>query len=169
MTKHRKHAKLNIPFCAGLILLCLTLFSTHFTSGLYARYVVKDSAEDGARVAKFDVVVNGEADYELSAVCGKTENDMEYSLTIVNNSEVTVKYSLSVIYSITNGQNDITKAVSAVFSEDNQGILEPNGGSQDHTLIFDVVDWDKITSGLSNDDHELTFGFTVVADVEQVD
>ena len=53
MTKHRTHSKLNIPFCAGLVLLCLTLFSMHLTSGLYARYVTSDSAEDAARVIKF--------------------------------------------------------------------------------------------------------------------
>ena len=53
MTKHRTHSKLNIPFCAGLVLLCLTLFSMHLTSGLYARYVTSDSAEDSARVIKF--------------------------------------------------------------------------------------------------------------------
>ena len=53
MTKHRTHSKLNIPFCAGLVLLCLTLFSMHLTSGLYARYVTSDSAGDAARVIKF--------------------------------------------------------------------------------------------------------------------
>lgn len=45
--------KPNIALCAGFILLCLTLFSMHFTSDLYARYVSKDSAEDSARVIKF--------------------------------------------------------------------------------------------------------------------
>lgn len=53
MTKHRTHSKLNIPFCAGLVLLCLTLFSMHLTSGLYARYVTTDSADDAARVITF--------------------------------------------------------------------------------------------------------------------
>ena len=48
-TKHR----INIPMCAACILLCLTLLSIHFTSGLYARYVTRSSSSDDARVAAF--------------------------------------------------------------------------------------------------------------------
>ena len=53
VAKKSSTKKPNIALCAGFILLCLTLFSMHFTSDLYARYVSKDSAEDSARVIKF--------------------------------------------------------------------------------------------------------------------
>ena len=53
VVKKNSTKKPNIALCAGFILLCLTLFSMHFTSGLYARYISRDSAEDSARVIKF--------------------------------------------------------------------------------------------------------------------
>ncbi len=48
-----QQTKINIPICLACILLCLTLFSLHFTSGLYAKYTAKGSGGDGARVIKF--------------------------------------------------------------------------------------------------------------------
>ncbi len=48
-----RHSKLNIPFCAGLLILFLTLFSIHFTGGLYARYTTSASGGDSARVVTF--------------------------------------------------------------------------------------------------------------------
>ena len=52
----------NIMMCLAFVLLCLTLVTTHLTGGLYAKYVAKDSAEDSARVAKFDVdITTGES------------------------------------------------------------------------------------------------------------
>lgn len=48
-----KRKRPNIMMCLAFVLLCLTLLTTHFTGGLYAKYVAKDSAEDSARVIKF--------------------------------------------------------------------------------------------------------------------
>ena len=47
--------KPNIPMCLACVLLCLTLFSVHLCSGLYARYTEKGATNDSARVASFDV------------------------------------------------------------------------------------------------------------------
>ncbi|MBQ3099827.1 MAG: hypothetical protein IJC50_02440 [Clostridia bacterium] len=52
MAKYKK-AQLNIPMCLAAVLLCLTMFSFHFTGGLYAKYIVRDSGDDSARVIKF--------------------------------------------------------------------------------------------------------------------
>ena len=49
----RKRAKINIPMAAACVLLCLTLFSVHFTGDIYAKYVSRAAGEDGARVATF--------------------------------------------------------------------------------------------------------------------
>lgn len=46
-------AMVNIPMCIALALLCLTLVTSHLTSGLYARYVAQDESFDSARVIKF--------------------------------------------------------------------------------------------------------------------
>lgn len=51
-----KKAKLNIPICAALVLLFLTMVSIHMTSGLYARYTTQDSGGDAARVISFSRV-----------------------------------------------------------------------------------------------------------------
>ncbi len=49
----QSRSKLNIPMCAAAVLFCLTLFSMHFTSGLYAKYSTRSEGEDSARVIKF--------------------------------------------------------------------------------------------------------------------
>ena len=46
-------AKVNIPMCLACVLLCLTLFSVHFSSGVVARYTATADSGDSARVIKF--------------------------------------------------------------------------------------------------------------------
>lgn len=53
MKPRRRRAKMNIPMCMACILFCLTLFSIHVTSSLYARYTVSSLGEDSARVITF--------------------------------------------------------------------------------------------------------------------
>ena len=63
--KHMKKSRMNIPMCLAFVLFCLTLFSMHFTNGLYARYVVSDSGGDGARVVKFgELTLTETGDFE---------------------------------------------------------------------------------------------------------
>ena len=65
LRKHRKaQTKLNKPMCFACVLLCLTLFSIHITSGLYAKYTVTATGNDGARVILFkDVHIDEEGDF----------------------------------------------------------------------------------------------------------
>lgn len=49
----RRRSKLNIPMFIASLLLCLTLFSFHLTSGLYAKYTTVSSGSDSGRVAAF--------------------------------------------------------------------------------------------------------------------
>lgn len=57
MNKQRRpKAKMNIPMCVAMVLLCLTLITTHMMCGLYARYIARASGEDSARVAEFGQV-----------------------------------------------------------------------------------------------------------------
>lgn len=94
--------QLNIPMCLAFVLLCLTLISMHFTSGLYAKYVSKGTGMDSARVAKFDVndsmLVHGES-VLLSKGFGtsiRPGTDSGVSFVIDNNSEVTVQCFITV-------------------------------------------------------------------------
>lgn len=49
----RKRAKMNIPMVLAGVLLCLTLLSVHFSSGIYARYTTSADGNDSAKVASF--------------------------------------------------------------------------------------------------------------------
>ena len=63
MVRHHK-TKMNIPMCLAAILLCLTLFSIHLTSGLYAKYISSASGNDSARVIKFgELTLTEEGDF----------------------------------------------------------------------------------------------------------
>ena len=46
-------SKMNIPLCLACVLLCLTLFSFHFSGGVVARYSTTASSGDSARVIQF--------------------------------------------------------------------------------------------------------------------
>lgn len=66
MAKGHKKRKttVNIPICIAGILLCLTLLSIHFMSGLYARYTTSSSGQDSARVIKFgDITLSEIGDF----------------------------------------------------------------------------------------------------------
>ena len=81
--------KFNIPMCAALILLLLTMISIHLTSGLYARYTVTATASDSARVARFDVRS------EVQPVAGE---EGKFSIKVTNASEVAVSYRVDVVF-----------------------------------------------------------------------
>lgn len=53
IARSERRAHMNIPMCIAAVLFCLTLFSLHLMSGLYAKYVVSDDSGDSARVIKF--------------------------------------------------------------------------------------------------------------------
>lgn len=58
MARPRARAKMNIPICLAGVLLCLTMFSFHLSSGVVARYTTTASGTDTARVIKFgDITV----------------------------------------------------------------------------------------------------------------
>ena len=63
MVKHNR-TNVNIPMCLAAILLCLTLLSLHWTSGLYARYSTSEAGSDSARVIRFgDLTLTEEGDF----------------------------------------------------------------------------------------------------------
>ncbi len=91
----QSNEKINIPMCVACVLLCLTLFSFHLCGGLYARYTSTDFGSDTARVAQFDVSEESACftkDFLVETVPGITTQ----TITVVNNSEVTVAYKVTV-------------------------------------------------------------------------
>ena len=87
----------NIPvvFYIGLLLVCLTFFSVHMTSGLYARYTTTASGEDSARVAKFEVTSAQQIQTKLvDAIVLRPGQEITYTYAVTNSSEVAVKISV---------------------------------------------------------------------------
>lgn len=111
-------------FYVGMTLLCLVLFSTYLTSGLYARYTTAATSEDNARVAKFDVTNSitdsQKADIKLNFYNSDMLTD-DFKFTVKSNSEVSVKYN--VIVTLPEGTYDwlsITlDGVETTYIEDN--------------------------------------------------
>lgn len=92
---HRNTPKLNIPLCIASVIFCLTLFSTYFVSGLYARYTSTTQAGGSARVAVFSVKGGEALTKPITAELVPGEIT-ETNLIITNNSEVAVDYKIEV-------------------------------------------------------------------------
>ena len=94
MKKSNKRAPLVFYF--GVFVLCMTLFSSHMTGGLYARYTSSASGSDSARVARFDVTHSNQSipmSIELDFFdSSKKEDSVEFE--VISNSEVAVKYDV---------------------------------------------------------------------------
>ncbi len=104
---HKNKTKMNIPICVAAVLFCLTLVSTYFVSGLFARYAASDESSDSARVAKFSIEGSGiiSQPIEEEVIPGKT---VTKELIIENNSEVAVEYTIEV--------TNVTKNLPLQFS-----------------------------------------------------
>lgn len=167
--------KLNIPMFAALILLLLTMVTTHITSGLYARYTGSASGSASARVAKFKVT--GSLDKEdITVDCAQGKSGT-YQITVKNDSEVTVKYSMRVMLS-----QDVPKNAVQVIRDDQEPIyatqkmefadieqLAP-GETGLHTLGFGIMDWKTVTEKATNKEKSTwKLDFTVEIIAEQVD
>lgn len=163
-------AKLNIPMFAALILLLLTMITTHMTSGLYARYTAQASGSDSARVAKFAV---------SSTVTANEDKTDEYTHTLVvhNGSEVAVEYSVEVVMdehlSVTIGEETKTltgEETSVTFTDDSWK-LAPGANSNGIGMKLAISDWSGLTDPNEdkNKEEHVTLGFTVNIIAVQMD
>lgn len=162
--------KFNIPMCAALILLLLTMISIHLTSGLYARYTVTATASDSARVARFDVRS------EVLPVAGE---EGKFFIKVTNASEVAVSYRVDVVFaeSLEEGKLSVTldeksgiwKAETKTLSFDTVATMAPGNLTNPHVLVFEVLDWSFVTSGGSGEEITRDLAFTVNVIAEQVD
>lgn len=161
------------------VLLVLTMISIHMMSGLYARYVSRGQGADSARVAAFDVKVTGPQDVncEVTAL-----HPGELMLTIDNDSEVAVSYSVRVEIHESAGcgvlvvlDKDNAKRLefeahqNAIKDFPNVGYLSVGADAATHTLYVEPLDWTKITAAVEGTSKLLTQSITVYVDVVQVD
>ena len=89
MARHRR-AKVNIPICLAMILLCLTLFSIRLAGGVAARYTTTTGSGDSARVISF-----GDIDLTLY---GDVPQYIAPGVALEWNAKVTFKGSESATY-----------------------------------------------------------------------
>lgn len=158
--------KINIPMCAALILLLLTMISVHITSGLYARYTSTATAQDSARVAKFDVQTTLTADKSQDGV---------FTLTVINNSDVTVRYKVEVMHtapmnvSLGGETKHLQAGETSVVFENPAWILAYGGGKEEHSLRFTLADISYVTEDATGMTASKDATFSVNVTAEQVD
>lgn len=80
----QQNRKTPLVLYIGLILMSAVLITSCMMGGLYARYTTTVAGSASATVAKFDVVTE----------CVYDAGENQYILTITNNSDVTVSYSV---------------------------------------------------------------------------
>lgn len=166
--KYTKPSSGNPVMRIAFLLLCLLIVSMYMTGGLLAKYHATGSGKDSARVAKFDVNVTG-AGADLGIVCGVKPETDGYTLTVENDSEVAVRYTISVDI---HPKDDMfpADAISYTVTDGETGEL-PVGpdATKTHTLTFEVANWAEVTKNMTGKEGELSFSFTVTVDVAQID
>ena len=159
--------KLNIPMFAALVLLLFTLVTTHITSGLYARYTAAASGYENVRVAKFKV------DCDVAPVANE---EGKYTLTVTNDSEVSVKYSVVVemsdhLSAAIDGEKKLLAAGETSVTFENAAWTLAPSESELLPLQFAVENWDGFTDADTNHgaSEKVRLGFKVKVTAEQID
>ena len=180
-TKYAKPSTGDTMMRIAFLLLCLVIISVYMMGGLLAKYTANGSGEDSARVAKFDVKVTGTAtDKEIVAVdvADANANPGTYQITVKNDSEVAVRYTISVTITPEDRNvdgtpdfesDDIECVIKRGDTESNAGELAVGAADAVHTLTFTVVDWAAITQFMTGPEGEVYFTFTVNVNIEQID
>jgi len=116
----KKQIQKNIPIRVAALLFCMTLLSTYFVAGLFARYTTSAQSSDHARVATFSIS-GGEYLSETVTIEANLfpDNGKDVNLVIQNDSEVAVEYKIEV--------TNVTNNLPLSFS------MEKKGSSPDIT------------------------------------
>lgn len=161
------------------VMFCLVLITTSMIGGMFAKYSASGTGSDEARVAGFDVKVTGQDNVtcEVTAL-----QPGEFNLTVENDSEVAVSYSIRVEIYENAGcgvrvilDNDNTKKLEFPANKNNTleypgvGSLAVGAEAATHTLTFEPLDWTKITKEATGESELLTQNFTIYVDVVQID
>lgn len=91
--------KSNMPLQLAAVLLCLTLFSIYFVSGLYARYTYKKTNNNSAVVAEFSPLASFVNDtWVFDTDTSVSTYSFEYQIKLSNPSEVDVECELEISF-----------------------------------------------------------------------
>lgn len=85
--KTRTHV--NIPICLAAVLLCLTMFSSYFSSRVVARYTTTENSGDSARVIKFGDLTLTETGGDPQYIAPGVELEWNASLSFTGSEAAT--------------------------------------------------------------------------------
>ena len=140
--------KIPTSMVAAAVLLCLILFSAHYTTGMYARYITRAAGDDLARAAAFRVSA---APTSSDAVVIKDNGEGSYGVTIRNDGEVAVRY-VAVVTSKDRDANELFQTIVL------RGELEPQ---KDKTLVL-PFDFSGYTGTATEIPFDVTVTFTQI-------
>lgn len=145
----------------ALVVACLILLCIHLMGGLFAKYISNGEGSDEARVAAFDVKIIGNAK-DMTITAAENPATGTYEITIRNDSEVAVRYDLSVMY-----KNSVP-GVAHSFDQAS-GYLAVGDAAVTRVLTFSVSDWTAFTKDKTGNSASEPLNFTVTVNIVQVD
>lgn len=176
--KTMKNKKVNIPIRIASVMLCLVLFSLYMTSGMFAKYTTGGNGKGNGRVAKFSVTATdaGESEYVFDQA--KQQPDGSYAVTVKNDSEVAVRYTIILRFSedIPNYLT-ITPDENVTVSPDENdkkvvmltgGDLIPKSSAVTKTITFGV-NYDEFVDGVTLGQQTETISFDTIVRLTQID
>lgn len=123
------------------ILLILVMFSTCIVTGRLAKYVTTASGGDSARVAKFELTESG-VQKNAFYVPIKPGVVTVHTITVQNNSEVAMRYSVQMV----NETNNIYGLKFNLTGKKSGGILTGNFDADSNIFTDDLApDSDEVT------------------------
>lgn len=146
MKKSNTSKKHPVPFYIAMITLCLLLFSTYLSGGIFARYTTSGSASDSARVAMFKTptVTVVDSSLEINTYDG-IANTASTTITVAMKTEVAVKYNIIVtcgralpsFVALTLDGAEPTSSAGGVYTFVDAGTFNAGGDrSNSHTIAF---------------------------------
>ncbi len=163
--KYLNKEKKRRGFSTSALLVYLLIAVTLTTGVSFSRYTTSVSGSDSARVAGFDVSIFGSTD-RIHIDGSNSESDLtgSYTLTVTNNSEVAVEYTITVQTAsplpkgINLTMDSVTKSTdgTAAAYSFSAGTLAP-GGSENHTLTVEAV----LTELMDNVEQDITVSVAV--------
>lgn len=142
--------KVPVSLRVAAVLLCLVMLSTHFTAGMYARYVTSANGTDYSRAAGFAVSAKVDTDDQtkspvpVSIVSNGLDDSgrATYEVKVSNTGETAVRYKMVVEFK---DDKDAPKFLTGKEEEKYlsfEGELAP-GEEATETIILDMSEYFK--------------------------
>ena len=172
----RKERRTPIPAVIAFALLCAVLISSHFVTGMYARYTIQEDGEGVVRVASFGAEATADEVDPVTITADGTDDSGKavYTVTVKNTGEVTVRYTAAVEFTGDDAEENAAKFDASNGNLTFTGVLGP-GGTEQRIVTFDMSAYSETNdkwSTYSNDDISGVSGkapFTVTVRFTQID